>query len=65
MIKGGVPPGGIARASVEPGRALAIYLRNEVIDRRPRAVEETVRDLRTHLHPRRQPSHSAHESRGS
>jgi putative addiction module component (TIGR02574 family) len=39
---------------------------NEVIDRRSReieegkvtcgAVEETVRDLRAHLHPRRQPS---------
>ncbi|MBL9172296.1 MAG: hypothetical protein JNL10_02070 [Verrucomicrobiales bacterium] len=29
VIRGGVPPGGSARALVEPGRAIAIYLRNE------------------------------------
>ena len=29
VIKGGVPPGGTARALVEPGRALAIYVRRK------------------------------------
>ena len=29
VIRGGVPPGGTARALVEPGRAMAIYVRNE------------------------------------
>lgn len=29
VIKGGVPPGGTARALVEPGKAIAIYLRHE------------------------------------
>jgi hypothetical protein len=30
VIKGGTPPGGSARALVEPGRAIAIYLRKKV-----------------------------------
>jgi hypothetical protein len=29
VIKGGMPPGGSARALVEPGKAMAIYVRNE------------------------------------
>ena len=29
VIKGGVPAGGTARALVEPGKAMAIYVRNE------------------------------------
>jgi hypothetical protein len=29
VIRGGVPPGGTARALVEPGRAMAIYVRHE------------------------------------
>jgi hypothetical protein len=29
VLRGGVPPGGTARALVEPGKAMAVYVRNE------------------------------------
>ena len=35
VIKGGAPPAGTARALVEPGKAMAIYLRKKRVDSKP------------------------------